>query len=270
MASASPILLLPSISLLFIFLSSVVIAAVSQSTIQLPSAAGEGISNNYNDKVYCDSWKLSSETNNAGDLASTKPPRCHDYLVEYLTGDGHLADADMVAYDALAYAKTVEIVGDGKDGWIFDLDETLLTNLPYFKHYDFGYIPVNYTAYSEWVDMAAAPAFPSSLKLFNELKKLGFAVIIVSARTEADRNSTEINLMRSGFNGWDRLIFWDSSDAGKGMKDLKTSKRKKLKEEGYRLHANYSHQWSSLLGDYMAAKNFKFPNPMYYVPDWSL
>ncbi|CAN1267576.1 Acid phosphatase 1 [Linum perenne] len=206
--------------LLFILASTAVTAAAnSQSTIQLPSS-------NYADKVYCDSWKLSVETNNAGDLATNnKSRRCRQYLEEYLTGDGHVADSDMVAHDALAYAESVEIVGDGKD------------------------------------------AFESSLKLYNQLKKLGFAIIIMSGRGEAQRNATEINLIKAGFNGWDRLVLGEGSEEEKGMKEFKSGKRKKLEEEGYRLHANYSHQWSSLLGYSMATRNFKFPNPMYYIPD---
>ncbi|CAN1180692.1 Acid phosphatase 1 [Linum perenne] len=186
--------------LLILASTAVAAAAIPQSTIQLPSS-------NYADKVYCDSWKLSVETNNAGDLATNKPRRCRQYLEEYLTGDGHVADSDMVAHDALAYAESVEIGGDGKDGWVFDLDETLISNLAYFRDYEFGYnTPVNYTAYFEWVELAKAPAFKSSLKLYNELKKLGFAIIIMSGRGEAQRNATEINLIKAGFNGWDRLV----------------------------------------------------------------
>ncbi|CAI0628542.1 unnamed protein product [Linum tenue] len=262
--SASLLLLLPLISLF----SLIFTAAVSQSTIQLPTAASHHQDGAvaYDDKVFCDSWRLSVETNNAGDLASNKPLRCRQYVEDYMTGIGIQADSDMLAYAALAYAKTVDIAGDGKDAWVFDLDETLLTNLPYFRDYEFGYKTVNLTVYYEWVEMAVAPAFPASLKLYNELKELGFALIIISGRGEGQRSATERNLVNAGFTGWDRLLFGEKADKGLQMRELKSKKRLQLVKEGYRLHANYSHQWCSLVGEAMATKSFKFPNPMYYVP----
>ena len=39
-----------------------------------------------------------------------------------------------------------------------------------------------------------------------------------------------------------------------------------MMEEGYRIHGNSGDQWSDLLGSAMAARSFKLPNPMYYIP----
>ncbi|KAE8666838.1 hypothetical protein F3Y22_tig00112490pilonHSYRG00034 [Hibiscus syriacus] len=36
------------------------------------------------------------------------------------------------------FASTVQMDPDGKDAWIFDIDETLLTNLPYYMDHEFG------------------------------------------------------------------------------------------------------------------------------------
>ncbi|KAL2517168.1 Uncharacterized protein Adt_13415 [Abeliophyllum distichum] len=38
-----------------------------------------------------------------------------------MTGDKYSADLEAVDDDSLAYAKTVELSGDGKDAWIFDI-----------------------------------------------------------------------------------------------------------------------------------------------------
>jgi HAD superfamily, subfamily IIIB (Acid phosphatase) len=53
---------------------------------------------------------------------------------------------------------------------------------------------------------------------------------------------------------------------GKGAKIYKSVIRKQLIDEGYRLRGNVGDQWSDLQGDYLADRNFKIPNPMYYVP----
>ncbi|KAJ6914008.1 HAD superfamily [Populus alba x Populus x berolinensis] len=56
-----------------------------------------------------------------------------------MTGDGYRSDSEVAASYALGFAKTVEIAGDGKDAWVFDVDETLLSNLPYYAVHGFGY-----------------------------------------------------------------------------------------------------------------------------------
>ncbi|KAL2525860.1 Uncharacterized protein Adt_10914 [Abeliophyllum distichum] len=39
-----------------------------------------------------------------------------------MTDDKYSANLEAVADDSLAYAKTVELSGDGKDAWIFDIE----------------------------------------------------------------------------------------------------------------------------------------------------
>ena len=56
------------------------------------------------------------------------------------TFDRYLSDISVVAENALKYAKMVHIVGDGKDAWIFDVDDTLLSFLRGYQTYGFGYV----------------------------------------------------------------------------------------------------------------------------------
>ena len=55
-----------------------------------------------------------------------------------MTGDRYPSDLEFVASDSLTFAKTVELTGDGKDVWVFDIDETLLSSLPYYATIGFG------------------------------------------------------------------------------------------------------------------------------------
>ena len=125
---------------------SLVPKSLSKSIIQiLPekhrSAASGQISDGRRSRnaedLYCDSWRFSVETNDAGTWRQI-PARCQEYVKEYMTGDRFRSDSDVAAGCALAFANTVEVSGNGKDAWIFDIDETLLSNVPYYAAHGFG------------------------------------------------------------------------------------------------------------------------------------
>ncbi|KAF3442947.1 hypothetical protein FNV43_RR16865 [Rhamnella rubrinervis] len=217
------------------------------------------------DGLFCDSWRLSVETNNAG-VWYTIPTRCISQVQDYMTGDKYRSDSKVVAGDSLAFAKTVEIAGDGLDAWVFDIDETLLTNLPYYADNGFGSESFNETAFDEWVDLAEAPALPSSLSLYKELQQLGFKIVLLTGRGEYQRNTTEKNLLFAGYSNWERLFLRGASDQGKPAIVYKSEKRSELINEGYTIHGSSGDQWSDLLGFALAQRSFKLPNPMYYIP----
>lgn len=79
------------------------------------------------------------ETNNAGSWAKI-PYRCLRYVEAYMDGDHYVSDSEVAAADAICFARDVDIAGNGKDAWIFDIDETLLSNLPYYRDVGFGYV----------------------------------------------------------------------------------------------------------------------------------
>ncbi|KAK8970220.1 hypothetical protein KSP40_PGU012163 [Platanthera guangdongensis] len=55
-------------------------------------------------------------------------------------------------------------------------------------------------------------------------------------------------------------------DSGKRARAYKSEKRAKLIAEGYRIHGSSGDQWSDLMGEPMANRSFKVPNPMYHIP----
>nr|XP_029119035.1 acid phosphatase 1 isoform X2 [Elaeis guineensis] len=189
------------LSLLFV-LSAIASAAASQALLRMVS---EGPSSGDGDDLYCDSWRLSAETNNAG-YWKTIPAGCLQFVAEYMNGDRFLSDSAVVAAESLAFAQAVQVVGDGKDIWIFDVDETLLSNLPYYVVNGYGSEDFNETAFDEWVNLAKAPALPASLRLYEELLGLGFQVVFLTGRVEAQRNATVENLSFAGYHSWNRLI----------------------------------------------------------------
>jgi hypothetical protein len=56
-----------------------------------------------------------------------------------MLGDQYRADSKTVNREGYLYAKSLNLSGDGKDIWVFDIDETTLSNLPYYAKHGFGY-----------------------------------------------------------------------------------------------------------------------------------
>jgi hypothetical protein len=88
--------------------------------------------------VRCASWRLAAEANN---LAPWKvvPPECAAHVRDYVTGAAYRSDLELVARESAAYARAALPLGaDGRDAWVFDVDETLLSNLPYYAEHGYG------------------------------------------------------------------------------------------------------------------------------------
>ncbi|KAI4383047.1 hypothetical protein MLD38_008928 [Melastoma candidum] len=215
-------------------------------------------------KLFCDSWRLSVEANNINPW-KTVPEECGAYVKDYMMGRAYSADLDRVSIEAGEYAKNVELASDGRDAWIFDIDETLLSNLPYYADHGFGSVEFDPKKFDEWVDEAAAPAIQPSLKLYNEVMDLGFKVFLLTGRSEKQRAVTVENLINAGFQNWDELILRAPGDQGKHAVVYKSEKREEMAKEGYRILGNSGDQWSDLLGSSMSSRSFKLPNPMYYI-----
>ncbi|XP_051138319.1 acid phosphatase 1-like [Andrographis paniculata] len=224
--------------------------------IELPQIEGES---------HCAAWMTAAD--NAGRWWRTVPEECVEYVQEYmLSGKGYDMDVGRVSDDAGAFARSVNLTGDGKDVWIFDVDETLLSNLPYYARHGFGSEKFDSKKFDEWVESGAAASIKASLKLYEEVLNLGFVVILLTGRSEGHRNITVDNLLQAGFHHWTKLIMRSTEDHGKTAVEFKSIKRNELVEEGFRILGNSGDQWSDLLGSAMSQRSFKLPNPMYYIP----
>ncbi|XP_028806511.1 acid phosphatase 1-like [Neltuma alba] len=245
---------------------SLVPAISSESLIKIPSE-GALFGNRkvrVDDRLYCDSWRLSVETNNAG-IWEQIPERCTRFVEDYMTGERYRSDSDIIASFSSAFANNVKLGGDRRDAWVFDVDETLLSNLPYYENHGFGSDIFNETSFDEWVSVAKAPALPASLRLYKELQQLGFKIFLLTGRSEYQREATEANLLFSGYSNWERLILRGELDQGKPATIYKSEKRQELVDEGYIIHGSSGDQWSDLLGYAVATRSFKLPNPMYFI-----
>ncbi|MCD7465638.1 hypothetical protein HAX54_001654 [Datura stramonium] len=222
--------------------------------------------NTRGDKLYCESWRFTVETNSAGNW-DLVPKSCVDFVEKYMTCGQYLSDLEAVSYNSLQFAKSLKLDdGDGgKDVWIFDIDETLLSNAPFFAAYGWGSEPYEEETWIEWQEEGLQPALPASLNLYKELQQLGFNLILLSGRYEYQRNSTDKNLQLMGYTNWGKLILRDPSEADTPATIYKSQKRKELEDEGYKIWGSSGDQWSDLMGFSLAKRSFKLPNLMYYV-----
>ena len=114
----------------FLLLTIVTAAALPNNEIHLlkPHSGSAG---HKHSKLNCLSWRLAVETNNLRNWTQV-PATCEDYVGHYMLGKQYRQDGDLVAYAAYEYAKGLNLAKDGKDIWIFDVDETTLSNVPYY------------------------------------------------------------------------------------------------------------------------------------------
>lgn len=85
----------------------------------------------------CTAWRFAVEANNVSPWKKI-PFECSDYVKNYMMNKGYALDLEVVANEAGFFARNVELGGDGKDVWVFDVDETLLSNLPFYAQHGFG------------------------------------------------------------------------------------------------------------------------------------
>lgn len=77
------------------------------------------------------------EVNNVG-AWNRIPASCVDSVEEYMVGERYERDCDVAGKYSSEFAKSVTLSGDGRDAWVFDIDETLLSNVPYYQSVGFG------------------------------------------------------------------------------------------------------------------------------------
>jgi Predicted secreted acid phosphatase len=191
------------------------------------------------------------------------------------------AKAAVLAYvDSGAYARDVAAVAAEAGSWIeqraaarrpgerlavvFDIDETVLSNLPHMRAEDFGYHP---RAWADWIDSADAPALEPMLEVFRAARARDVAVLFLTGRRDPqERAGTEKNLRRAGFGDHAALRLADSRDAAlRTAAEYKAAARAAWAAQGWTIIATVGDQESDLVGGH-AERGFKLPNPFYRIP----
>ncbi|KAF0932273.1 hypothetical protein E2562_009540 [Oryza meyeriana var. granulata] len=215
------------------------------------------------DPPYCGNLRMAVEARNIIGW-KTVPPQCADYVARYITGERYQRDADVVTNEAIAYAESLKLSGSGKEIWIFDVDETALSTLPYQTNHGFGAKPFDNASFLQYIAQGSAPALQATLRLYRRLLQLGIKPLFLTDRTEDQRAVTTNNLLQQGYCNWEKLVL---QPVGLQTSTLafKTGERQKLVSAGYVIVGNIGDQWNDIRGSPEGCRTFKFPNPMYYV-----
>ncbi|KAL6897852.1 hypothetical protein ACP4OV_006811 [Aristida adscensionis] len=244
-------------------LQAVVEAAAEDVIHALRPVLGSGGQLGRRAGVPCDSWRLAVEAYNKRDW-KTVPADCERYVGNYMLGGHYRRDSRVVVDEAIAYAQGLNLAGDGNEVWVFDIDETSLSNLPYYATHGFGTEAYNATSFNEYVLEGSAPALPETQRLFKKLISLGIKPVFLTGRTEDQRAITVSNLARQGYSGWEKLLL---KPLGLKLTAIayKSGERQKLVDAGYVIVGNIGDQWSDILGAPEGARTFKLPDPLYYI-----
>lgn len=186
-------------------------------------------------------------------------------VIEYYRSGAYHAEVQAVADEAMAWLeeRTARSEVGERLAMVFDIDETVLSNVPHMMSQDFGYVPA---VWEQWVEEAAAPPLQATREVYRRALELGVAVVFLTGRMEdKEREGTELNLARVGMADYERLIFQTSEDTAPTAAERKAARRAQLEAEGWTIMASLGDQLSDLAGGH-TERTFKLPNPFYEIP----
>lgn len=179
-------------------------------------------------------------------------------IATYIDSGRYATELAAAAAPALAWVKERAQPGQPRLAIVFDLDETLLSNLRHMRAMDFGYVP---GLWDGWVAEADAPALEPVAAVYHAARERGVAVFYLTGRREATRAGTEKNLAAAGLGAYAALHCKPDTFTGT-TEAFKTAARRQLAAEGWTIIANIGDQASDLAGGF-AERSFKLPNPFY-------
>ncbi|OIT04789.1 acid phosphatase 1 [Nicotiana attenuata] len=188
-------------------------------------------------QINCLSWRIAVETNNIRNW-KTVPAQCKRYVSEYMTSQQYRDDCNVVVIRSLNVSK------EGKDLWVFNIDETTLSNVPYYSRPEVGYGATKSNVgkkFESWIKEGKSPAVPGALLLYKTLLELGIKPIFITDTKEEFRQVRIANLKKAGYHSWFKFICKGKNDSElytEHRGNWKTQKRAELVKAGYRLVGN--------------------------------
>lgn len=176
----------------------------------------------------------------------------------YHTSDQYTKDVDKIVNDAWLNVKRLNLPNN--PAFVFDIDETALSNMNYELKYSFGFDP---KSWDEWIQSASAPAIPPIKRFYDSLVSNGIHIIFITGRTSSQYEATVKNLTKEGFSKYDTLICKAPEFNGKRAVEYKTTKRMELSKK-YQIIGSIGDQWSDSEGGWTILK-IKIPNYMYFI-----
>lgn len=179
---------------------------------------------------------------------------------DFHSSGGYDRELGGVVQNAQLYAATIK--PQNNSAWVFDVDETSLSNYAEMDSINFGFVAkMNH----DWIMSAAAPAIPQTLALYKQLVAAGFKIIFLTGRKDIEHDATVLNLQKEGYTTFETLIVRDPAEYNLTALEYKSNRRTQLTQlAGYNIVGCVGDQWSDLDGPYTGFK-VKLPNYIYFL-----
>ncbi|KAJ7569571.1 hypothetical protein O6H91_01G084500 [Diphasiastrum complanatum] len=193
------------------------------------------------------------------------PKDCEKSVSEYICTGQYYSDVAETLNAAGRYLQSTVLKADASDAIVLDVDETALSNIPYFAQRLYDDARLDGKSWTDWVRAAEAPPLLPTLSLYRELVAANWSVIFITNRQEAQRSSTIQNLLSAGYDNWAELILRSQDEQQLAASEYKSKRRVDLSREGYHIWTILGDQWSDMMGAASGNQTFKLPNPMYHI-----
>lgn len=161
----------------------------------------------------------------------------------------------------------------GRPAVVLDVDDTTLITYTYELEQGFAFDPVSNNAFVQAERMTEVFGMPD---VVNRARAEGITVFFVTGRPESQRDATEGNLAKVGYQApadADHLFLKNPQNppayltCGSSCTTIqyKSQTRAHIESLGYTVLADVGDQFSDLRGGH-SGRTFKLPNPMYFLP----
>lgn len=180
---------------------------------------------------------------------------------DYYISGGHDAELRGVIAPAIEHFKNR--TADTNDVFVFDVDETSLSNFEVFRASGYKW---NAELYDNQLKNESSPAIKPVLELYNFLVEKGYKIFFITGRDndEFNYNHTYGNLQKSGYTKIDSLILRPEKYENSTAQQYKSSVRAELVKAGYNFVGNAGDQWSDMAGG-NAGYMVRITNYMYCI-----
>ncbi len=180
-------------------------------------------------------------------------------LADYATGGQYVRDIEQVSSAARAWVQTRAPKPGEKLAAVFDIDETLLSNVPNILQCAFCSSSIQAQLFAG----RHLPPIPPVVDVYNFAKSKGVAVILLTGRSEPGRTSTVADLTAANISGYTELLMRPAGNTQPAA-IMKADARKGVEAKGYKIILSIGDQLSDLAGGF-AERTYKLPNPFYFV-----
>lgn len=184
-------------------------------------------------------------------------------VFNYYKSGGHDAELNAIIDEVIPYLDKIP-VDTGKTAIVFDLDETLLSNVMLYERLYLNNEQFYDTTWSNWVEGLNSFALPTK-RLYDYVVSRGFVIIFITGSNDNLQPYIAKNLNRNGYNTYAEFICRPKEFYNATALEYKSYFRKKLTEEkGYNIVANAGDQYSDMGGG-LSGMYIRIPNYLYYI-----